>query len=145
MCFFERMCKMSGQKVLAKGGLSPDLSLSSPTFAMTGALAWQVTNLIKIQFFVVFWRGVRTGVARVLPSAVVWCRLLCFFSFCSCSLSSFPLFTLPSYSLPGWIHYPHHLHQQRRNKLMTSKLLISPTCKSQGQGIFFTYLNQNSP
>ncbi|MBA0859778.1 hypothetical protein Goshw_010664 [Gossypium schwendimanii] len=40
---YERMCKMSGQKGLNIDwkGLSPDLSLSSKTFAMTGALAWQ--------------------------------------------------------------------------------------------------------
>ncbi|KAF8100157.1 hypothetical protein N665_0230s0041 [Sinapis alba] len=32
-----------------------------PTFAMSGALAWQVQNRSLIKLYFVVWRGVRTG------------------------------------------------------------------------------------
>lgn len=56
--------------------LSPEWSCH-PTFAMTGALAWQVKQILIKKSFIGF-GGDRTGVARDL--FLVWC-VVCSFSF----------------------------------------------------------------
>ncbi|MBA0685587.1 hypothetical protein Goari_013240, partial [Gossypium aridum] len=60
-------------------------------------------------------RGVRTGVARVLPSAVVSRASLLFYPFC------LPLFTSYTLQHTGWVHDPTS-SSPTRNKL--SKQLI---------------------